>query len=143
MVRSSPRQAPDPSLSVLVVEDDGDARVLLQRMIQLLGHRCLVAADVDEAEATLRVQDIDAVVSDWNLATETGLDLCRWVRADEHRRAAYFLVVSGFSDPEHLGEALSAGADAFLSKPLDLSELEANLVTAASVVAERKLHAAT
>lgn len=122
-------------LDVLVVDDDVTTRDLLARAIADLGHTCRTANDGAHALATLAERAADVVVSDWEMPGMNGADLCSRLRTDVDRPYTYFILLTGYTDREHLISGMEAGADDFQRKPVDLDELEARLVSAARVVA--------
>jgi diguanylate cyclase (GGDEF)-like protein len=78
----------------------------------------------------------DLIISDWQMPNMDGVELCRAVRdGDPSEWHTHFVLVTGRDDRSHLVEGLRAGADEFITKPLDLAELEARLEAAGRVVA--------
>jgi len=131
---------PDPAelvkaaegLTVLVVDDEESARHGLSLALRDLGYNVVVARDgVEGLDAYDRIP-IDIIVSDWRMPRMSGLELCREVRA--RARYAYFIFTTGMADKSHLLEAMSAGADDYVTKPIDLDELQARLVAAKRVI---------
>jgi len=74
----------------------------------------------------------DVVISDWLMPGLTGLELCRNVRAHTGSYT-YFIMVTGQGGLEQVLEGMSAGADDYLVKPLDVEDLQARLIAAARV----------
>ena len=124
-------------MRVLVAEDDAVSRTILQRAVQKRGHEVLAAEDGNRAwELYCADPDVDVIISDWMMPGVDGLELCRRVRAEEHgydRGYTYFIFLTALGDREHLLQGLKAGADDYLSKPLDRDELEMRLTTALRV----------
>jgi DNA-binding response OmpR family regulator len=114
-------------VKVLAVEDDPIAGALLEASLRALGHEPVRAADGEEAWEKLRRESIRVVVSDWHLPRLDGLGLCRRVRT-ETQDYVYFVLIStsDITDDAH-DEALAAGVDDFLSKPVGLRELRMRL----------------
>ncbi|MBA2784349.1 MAG: diguanylate cyclase [Rubrobacteraceae bacterium] len=84
---------------------------------------------------------MDAVISDRAMPGGVdGLELCRRVRAREGDGGgyAYFVFLTALGEKEHLLEGIQAGADHYLTKPLDLDELQVCLISAARVTALHK-----
>ena len=112
-------------MKILTVDDDLVARKILVQALHRLGHETVEAADGNEAlriieqEPTVRV-----IVSDWLMPEMDGLELCHRIRTRVNTEYAYFiLLTSRTADPANQREAIEAGVDDFLSKPLDLQEL--------------------
>ncbi len=121
-------------LDVLVVDDDSHARVALCTAIARLGHHCRGAASGAEALAAHAQQRADVIVSDWTMPGIDGMELCRRARASDAGTYTYLLFVSGHARKRDFVEAVRAGADDYLPKPIDLDDLEARLIGAARIV---------
>jgi diguanylate cyclase (GGDEF)-like protein len=126
-------------MRVLVVDDSATARLILQRAVSGLGHECTVAEDGGQGWALYQEAGADVVISDWMMPGIEGDELCRLVRGSGSAYS-YFILVSGLEDKAHILEGMKAGADDYLTKPLDLDDLEACLTAAARVTTlHRKL----
>lgn len=125
-------------LRVLVVDDDGDTRDVLEEVVVQLGHQSESAGDGGEALAVQHAHPVDVILSDWSMPRMTGIELCRRLRACESSAYTYFVLMTAFHDRAHLLEGLRAGADDYLTKPIDLEELELRLRSAARVVAHQR-----
>jgi two-component system chemotaxis response regulator CheY len=121
-------------LDVLVVDDDPHARVALCSAITRLGHHCRGAASGIEALAAHAEQRADVIVCDWTMPGIDGMELCRRARAFDVGTYTYLLFVSGHARKRDFVEAVRAGADDYLTKPIDLDDLEARLIGAARIV---------
>lgn len=137
-VTSRPTGVDTRALRVLVVDDDADSREVLSIAVAALGHRSDGAQDGIEALAKQRAAPFDVILSDWNMPGMTGIELCREVRSRGSSTYTYFVFMTAFGDRAHLLEGLRAGADDFLTKPADLEELEARLISAARVVEHQR-----
>jgi diguanylate cyclase (GGDEF)-like protein len=120
-------------MRLLIAEDDAISRVILQKAVQKLGHDCLVAQDGAEAWRVFQDAGVDAVISDWMMPGLDGVELCRRVRASASDTYPYFILLTALGDKEHLLAGLQAGADDYLTKPLDRDELQVRLIAAARV----------
>jgi CheY-like chemotaxis protein len=126
-------------LKILAVEDDLVARKILVQALHRLGHDVAEASDGTEALRLLETQPVRVIVSDWLMPEMDGLELCRRIRSRMNTDYTYFiLLTSRTADHANQREAIEAGVDDFLTKPLDLQELWMRLR-----VAERILRYAT
>ena len=122
-------------MKVLVADDDPVTALMLHRILSKLGHQVTSAANGKEAlELFLQHDDLQVVLSDWMMPEMDGLELCRRVRARRQARYTYVLIATTRSGKQNCIEALDAGADDFITKPVDAGELAARLR-----VAERTL----
>jgi two-component system cell cycle response regulator len=121
-------------LRILIAEDDAVSRTILRRAVEKIGHECLAAADGEEAWGLYEENpDLDVIISDWMMPGVDGLELCRRVRGDGRGGYTYFIFLTALGDREYLLQGLEAGADDYLSKPLDRDELEMRLASALRV----------
>ena len=123
-------------MRILIAEDDAVSRTILLRSIEKLGHECLAAEDGGKAwDLYKETPGVDVVISDWMMPGVDGLELCRMVRGEERDEYTYFIFLTALGDREHLLMGLEAGADDYLSKPLDRDELQVRLISASRVTA--------
>jgi two-component system chemotaxis response regulator CheY len=126
------RRAAD-RLKVLIAEDDPEAREALEEAVRSLGHACAVAKDGLEAWEMHQANRADVIVADWNMPRLDGIGLCRRLRRldmqrlDQQSAYAHFIFVTGSGDKAHFIEGMRAGADDYITKPIDIDELEARL----------------
>lgn len=122
-------------LAVMVVDDDESSRRSTMVAMTSLGHQCVEAHDGLDALELYRSKrkHVDVIISDWRMPRMDGLELCRAIRA-EADRYVYFVFATALADKAHLLEGMSAGADDYLSKPVDMDELAARLVAAHRVI---------
>ena len=121
-------------MKILIAEDDAVSRTILRRAVEKTGHECLATADGEEAWGLYKEDpDLDVIISDWMMPGVDGLELCRRVRGDNRDGYTYFIFLTALGDREHLLQGLEAGADDYLSKPLDRDELGMRLTSALRV----------
>jgi DNA-binding response OmpR family regulator len=112
-------------MRILLVEDDTLLRSVLHRSLADAGHRVDEAATLAVAQHLWRVQPVDVVLLDLNLPDGNGLLALRQARARGDRTPVLVLTARGRTEERVAG--LDAGADDYLGKPFDLSEVEARL----------------
>jgi phosphoserine phosphatase RsbU/P len=130
-------------MQVLLAEDEPVTRRLLEAQLIRAGYSVVPVADGDAAWDLLQRSDSPAlVVLDWNMPGLDGPEVCRRLRGLEKRGYTYMLLVTARNEKSDVVEGLSAGADDFVSKPVDPEELRARLRTGERIVAlEKSLHA--
>ncbi len=104
--------------TVLLVDDERDMLGLYSDVLELMGHRVLVAHDGQEALGLLCQQRPDLVVTDWMMPRLDGVDLCRLLSGSEQFRCIPILLQSSSGNPQ------APGAWAFLPKPCELGRFE-------------------
>ncbi|MGH7957311.1 MAG: response regulator [Opitutaceae bacterium] len=112
-------------MKILTVEDDLVARAVLRQALLRLGHEAVEASDGGAAwEMLQKNSDVRVVVSDWTMPNSDGLALCRKIRSRIGSEYTYFiLLTSRDASKENQTEAIDAGVDDFLTKPLDFPDL--------------------
>lgn len=120
-------------MRVLVVEDDSSFRLILKRAVSQFGHECELAQDGVEGWEMFQRSPADVVISDWVMPRLTGPELCRKIRGREDEPYTYIVLLTALDDKRHFVMGMQAGADDYLTKPLDLDELQVRLLSAARV----------
>lgn len=122
-------------MKILAVEDDKMALMMMRQALLRLGHEVIEARDGREAWAKLQREPVRVVVSDWEMPEADGLELCRRIRARRKADYAYFILVTARdASEENQQNAMDAGVDDFLTKPLDVFELRMRLRTAERIL---------
>ncbi|MEN9401596.1 MAG: Response regulator MprA [Verrucomicrobiota bacterium] len=125
-------------MKILIVEDDAIAGAVLEASLKALGHEVELVVNGTDGWNRFRGETRRLVISDWKMPGLDGLELCRRIR-ERGGDYTYFILLSNLANSaENLDQAMAAGADDFLSKPVKTSELKARLH-----VAERILNYAT
>jgi phosphoserine phosphatase RsbU/P len=126
-------------VKILAVEDDAVARAVLRQALLRLGYEVIEANNGVEALELLKKEPVRIIVSDWMMPELDGLGLCRAVRGRLNADYVYFILLTGQqADVDNQREAIEAGVDDFLTKPLNRQEIWMRLR-----VAERILRYAT
>jgi diguanylate cyclase (GGDEF)-like protein len=122
-------------MRILIAEDQPPAALLLQRILEKMGHEVIVAADGEAAWRIVRDRGIPVLISDWLMPRLDGLELCRRIRSAGGDRYTYIILLTARDRPEDRLEGLRAGADDFLTKPARSDELTLRLEIAGRILA--------
>src|SRR6267142_1124701 len=106
-------------MRILLVEDHSESRRTLQRLIELRGHEVVAVGSAEEAELELAKQSFPFLILDWMLPGKSGVELCRQLRAQPNGDEVFILLVTARADTADLEQALEAGANDYLTKPID------------------------
>jgi two-component system response regulator HydG len=109
------------STQVLVIDDDQSMCELIAEVLASRGYSVEWRMRGDEGLELLRERDFDVVITDVNLDTMNGLDLCRIVT--ENRPDTPVIVITAFGDMSSAITAIRAGAYDFINKPMDMTSL--------------------
>jgi sigma-B regulation protein RsbU (phosphoserine phosphatase) len=127
--------------TVLVVDDSRMQRRILCASLQRWGFAVTEAASGTEALEVCREHPPDLVLSDWMMPGMDGLDFCREFRAMPRDTYGYFILLTSKSGKEEIANGLDAGADDFLTKPVNASELRARIAAGDRILRmERELN---
>jgi CheY-like chemotaxis protein len=109
-------------LSILIVEDNADARATLELILEMEGHR---VTGVETGGEAVRRADapLDVALVDLGLPDVDGYEVARRLRTTVHGRAAFLVALTGYGEPEHRQRTKEAGFDAHLVKPIDPDDL--------------------
>jgi DNA-binding NtrC family response regulator len=124
------------SFSVLVVDDEDNAREFVGALLEKKGYEVIQAATLGEAREKVKKGIGDVVLLDLQLKGEYGLNLLYETSAMALRPP--IIVITGFGDIETAVDAMKNGATDFLAKPLNVAQLEKSLTRACETVAMRR-----
>jgi putative two-component system response regulator len=122
-------------MRILIVDDSKIALTVLRSALVDSGHEVMTAMDGQEALAILRGGSCRVVISDWEMPRMNGIELCRAIRSEEMLGYVYVILLTGHNLLKERVEGLRAGADDFICKPFDPSELAARIQTAERILA--------
>ena len=114
----------DKNINVLIVDDYRTMlRIIRNLLKQLEFNNVDEAVDGQEALAKLRAGNFGLVISDWNMAPMTGLDLLKEVRADQRLKNMPFIMITAESKTENVVAAKQAGVSNYIVKPFNAETL--------------------
>lgn len=121
-------------MKVLVVEDEAVSALILEDNLRDLGYEVEVAHDGITGWDRIQDEGFSVVILDWMMPGLTGIDICRRIRERSIGQYTYVILLTGRAELSDRHEALAAGVDDFLTKPIDPFELTARLNVASRIV---------
>lgn len=122
-------------MKVLVADDDSVIRMLLEHQLKEWGHEVFLAKDGAEAMQSIEKNvALEVLLLDWMMPGMDGLDLCRRTRQLERNHYTFIILMTSRSGKEDFLAGMSAGADDFMTKPLDVDELRVRMHSAERVI---------
>ncbi len=104
---------------ILLADDQVTNRIVLSRMMERGGHKVIPVATGEEALDAFAVGDIDLVILDMHMPETSGLDVLRQSRVMQAgRKRVPFIIISADATPASIKDAMEAGANAYLTKPV-------------------------
>jgi putative two-component system response regulator len=112
---------------ILVVDDNPSIAELMTQLLTMRGYEVITAADAHQAEAEVRRQPPDLILSDVRMPGKSGYELCRDLKDNPATRLIPFVLITGLVDSSDKVRGIEAGADDFLNKPVLAEELTARV----------------
>ena len=112
---------------LLIIDDDPTIRMVLRRALQNEGYDVTVASTGEEG--IIQAQQVlpALVICDWMMSQLNGIEVCRLFKATPEFSTTFFILLTARGEVEDRVLGLDAGADDFLSKPIDINELKARV----------------
>ncbi|MGD0003406.1 MAG: HD domain-containing phosphohydrolase [Anaerolineaceae bacterium] len=135
MMANAQEFSPAPAGAVLVVDDEARNRKLLRDLLVFHGYTVSEAENGEQALQAVSATPLDVVLLDVMMPGLDGFEVCRQIKADPATSQLPVLLVTALSERADRLRGIAAGADDFLSKPIDLEEI--NLRVRNAVAARR------
>lgn len=109
---------------ILLVEDTRAIRELTKQLLEIMGHTVTAAADGEQGLQAAQQEQYDAVLSDISMPRMNGLQLAKKLREDRRFDNTLLVAMTGYGRTEDREEALAAGFNRHLTKPVDAAVLD-------------------
>jgi DNA-binding response OmpR family regulator len=110
-------------MKILLADDDAIALAMVKKVLAKENHEVLLCEDGEAALALIRHGGIRLVISDWNMPKMDGIDLCQQLRKTDGLAYVYLIMMTSRDTKDEMMVGLWAGADDFITKPIDPKEL--------------------
>src|SRR5262245_61135056 len=124
MTNSDP---PDPAMKILVADDSEPERRLLAGLLRKWNYDAVLATNGAEAWQMFQAGDYRLVLTDWMMPEMSGIELIQQIRKLELPGYVYLMILTGRNQKEDLVEAMDAGADDLVPKPVHPGELRSRV----------------
>ena len=119
---------PSSQLNVLVVDDFQSMRRIIMNLLEQIGFtQIFEAEDGKSALAELSKREFGLIISDWNMAPMTGLELLRNIRGQDKLKSLPFIMVTAESKTDNVVAAKEAGVDNYIVKPFNAATLKSKI----------------
>ena len=115
-------------VTVLLVEDTEDNRFMMRRLLEMSGYRVVEATNGEEAVRVAEEECPGLILMDLSLPMIDGLAGTRLIRKLPKCQKTPIIAVSAHDTSDFLAEALEAGCNSYITKPIDFNELEELIV---------------
>jgi two-component system, cell cycle response regulator DivK len=110
--------------TVLLVEDTEDNRFMMRRLLEMTGFRVVEAMNGEEAVKLAKAESPELILMDLSLPVIDGLAATRLIRKLPDFKSTPIIAVSAHDTSDFQAEAMEAGCNSYVTKPIDFSELE-------------------
>jgi CheY-like chemotaxis protein len=114
----------DDRVKVLLVEDTEDNRFMMRRLLEMSGYRVVEATNGEEAVKVARTESPRLILMDLSLPVIDGLAATRLIRKLPDFQGTPIIAVSAHDTSDFQSEAIEAGCNSYITKPIDFNELE-------------------
>jgi sigma-B regulation protein RsbU (phosphoserine phosphatase) len=121
-------------MKILIAEDDMVSRKMLEKILTKNGHQVTAVEDGVKALTAMGKESPDMLITDWMMPDVDGLELSWRVRAMDLPNYIYIILLTALTEKERIIEGLDAGADDYITKPYDKTELMARVKAGRRVI---------
>ncbi|MEA5620307.1 SpoIIE family protein phosphatase [Cronbergia sp. UHCC 0137] len=112
---------------ILVIDDDIAIQVLLKRMLEKQGYQVITASTGTEGILHTLACSPALIICDWMMPGLNGLEVCSRIKKDPNLSTTFFILLTSLDSVADRVKGLDAGADDFISKPIEQNELQARV----------------
>lgn len=112
-------------VNILVVDDVNTMRVQIKELLKTFGFaKISLAGSGEEAKKVLDSETPNLILADWHMTPVDGLEFLKYVRGHDKYKGIAFLMVTAENTRERVAEAIQAGVDDYLIKPLTPAQIQ-------------------
>ena len=112
---------------ILIIDDDPAVQLVLTRLLRRQGYAVTAASDGEEGLAKAQELHPALIICDWMMPRMNGIEVCRLVKAAPELSTTFFILLTSLGSVDDRVKGLDAGADDFISKPIEINELTARV----------------
>jgi two-component system, cell cycle response regulator DivK len=114
----------DNAFKILLVEDTEDNRFMMRRLLEMAGYQVIEATNGEEAVKFAEAESPELILMDLSLPVIDGLAATRLIRKLPCLEVTPIIAVSAHDTSDFQSEAIEAGCNSYITKPIDFNELE-------------------
>lgn len=114
-------------VKILIIDDDPTLQLILKKNLQKQGYEVILASNGKAGIAQAKQQHPALIICDWMMEEADGLEVCRQIKGSHELATTFFILLTARSNVEDRIKGLDAGADDFVSKPIEMNELKARV----------------
>ncbi|MGM0455165.1 MAG: response regulator [Cyanobacteriota bacterium] len=113
--------------TILVIDDEVTTQMVLQDLLESEGHQVIIANNGKQGWKQASREQPNLIICDWMMPEMNGVDLCRTIKAKPELETTFFILLTAREQIDDRVCGLNAGADDFISKPIETEELLARV----------------
>ena len=114
-------------VKILIIDDDPTLQLILKKNLQNQGYEVILASNGEAGIAQAKQHHPALIICDWMMEKVDGLEVCRQIKATPELATTFFILLTARTNVEDRIKGLDAGADDFVSKPIEMNELKARV----------------
>ncbi len=112
---------------ILVIDDDMAVQILLKRMLEKEGYEVIAVSNGKDGIEAAIASPPAMIICDWMMPGLTGIDVCRYIKNVPNLSTTFFILLTSLDSIADRVKGLDAGADDFITKPIEKNELRARV----------------
>jgi len=112
---------------ILVIDDDTTIQIFLKRLLEKQGYQVITASDGKEGIDQAIAYHPALIICDWIMPIMNGLEVCNYIKTDPNLSTSFFILLTSLDSVADRVKGLDAGADDFITKPIEQNELKARV----------------
>jgi sigma-B regulation protein RsbU (phosphoserine phosphatase) len=112
---------------ILVIDDDYSIQIFLRRILEKQGYEVITASNGQEGILQAVASPPALIICDWIMPCLTGIEVCERIKKDPNLSTTFFILLTSLDSVADRVKGLDAGADDFISKPIEQNELQARV----------------
>lgn len=112
---------------ILIIDDDMAVQLLLKRMLEKEGYEVIAVSNGKYGIEQAMICPPAMIICDWMMPGLTGIDVCRYIKNSPYLSTTFFILLTSLGSTADRVKGLDAGADDFITKPIEKNELRARV----------------
>jgi len=129
------KSGPKEAMQILIADDDPVSGKILEKNLRKWGYKTILAKNGNKAWQALQKTGLRLALLDWMMPEVTGLELCQRIRQVTKPNYTYIILLTSKDELQDIIKGLEAGADDYMTKPVNFLELHARLQTGRRILA--------
>jgi len=112
---------------ILIIDDDQSIQIFLKRILEKQGYKVITASTGEEGIFRTMDSPPALIICDWIMPGLSGIEVCDIIKKDPKLSTTFFILLTSLDSVANRVKGLDAGADDFITKPIEQNELQAGV----------------